>query len=47
MNILREKMLWIRLGQDLDPRFVSYINGDINTIIGLPVSEVSRRILGE
>ncbi|WP_306484968.1 nucleoside triphosphate pyrophosphatase [Anaerococcus sp.] len=33
--------------QDLDPRFVSYINGDINTIIGLPVSEVSRRILGE
>lgn len=40
-------MLWIRLGQDLDPRFVSYINGDINTIIGLPVSEVSRRILGE
>ena len=33
--------------QDLDPRLISYINGDINTIIGLPVSEVSRRILGE
>lgn len=33
--------------QDLDPRLISYIKGDINTIIGLPVSEVSRRILGE
>lgn len=33
--------------QDLDPRLISYINGDINTIIGLPVSEVSRRIVGE
>ncbi|WP_105300665.1 Maf family protein [Anaerococcus marasmi] len=33
--------------QDLDSRLISYINGDINTIIGLPVSEVSRRILGE
>ncbi len=33
--------------QDLDPILISYINGDINTIIGLPVSEVSRRILGE
>lgn len=33
--------------QDLDPRLISFINGDINTIIGLPVSEVSRRILGE
>lgn len=32
--------------QDLDPRFISYINGDINTIIGLPVSELSRRIFG-
>lgn len=32
--------------QDLDPRLISYINGDINTIIGLPVSEVSRRIVG-
>lgn len=33
--------------QDLDPRLISYVKGDINTIIGLPVSEVSRRILGE
>ena len=33
--------------QDLDPRLISYIKGDINTIIGLPVSEVSRRIVGE
>lgn len=30
--------------QDLDPRFVKSISGDINTIIGLPVSEVSYRI---
>lgn len=30
--------------QELDKRFVSTIKGDINTIIGLPVSELSRRI---
>ena len=30
--------------QELDPRFVKSINGDINTIIGLPVAEVSSRI---
>lgn len=30
--------------QDLDPRFVKRISGDINTIIGLPVSEVAYRI---
>ncbi|HFI0158743.1 TPA: nucleoside triphosphate pyrophosphatase [Streptococcus suis] len=32
--------------QELDPRFVAGISGDIHTIIGLPVSEVSRRIFG-
>ncbi|HFU3946199.1 TPA: nucleoside triphosphate pyrophosphatase [Streptococcus suis] len=32
--------------QELDPRFVASISGDIHTIIGLPVSEVSRRIFG-
>lgn len=31
--------------QDLDPRFVKRISGDINTIIGLPVAEVSYRVL--
>lgn len=30
--------------QDLDPRFVKRISGDINTIIGLPVAEVAYRI---
>lgn len=30
--------------QDFDPRLVSYICGDINTIIGLPVAELSKRI---
>ncbi|HFI2473033.1 TPA: nucleoside triphosphate pyrophosphatase [Streptococcus suis] len=30
--------------QELDPRFVASISGDIHTIIGLPVAEVSRRI---
>lgn len=30
--------------QDLDPRLISYICGDINTIIGLPVTELSKRI---
>ena len=48
---LREENVMDKAGaygiQDLDPRLISYINGDINTIIGLPVSEVSRRILGE
>ncbi|HGA1204428.1 TPA: septum formation protein Maf, partial [Streptococcus suis] len=33
--------------QELDPRFVSGISGDIHTIIGLPVAEVSRRIFSE
>lgn len=33
--------------QDLDPRFIKSISGDINTIIGLPVSEVSYRIFGK
>ncbi|HFU4001640.1 TPA: nucleoside triphosphate pyrophosphatase [Streptococcus suis] len=32
--------------QELDLRFVAGISGDIHTIIGLPVSEVSRRIFG-
>lgn len=48
---LREENVMDKAGaygiQDLDPRLISFINGDINTIIGLPVSEVSRRILGE
>lgn len=30
--------------QDLDPRFIDYVAGDIHTIIGLPVAEVSKRI---
>ncbi|MCW6667423.1 Maf family protein [Aerococcaceae bacterium NML190938] len=30
--------------QDLDPRFVQSISGDIHTIIGMPVSETARRI---
>lgn len=30
--------------QDLNPRFVRRIRGDINTIIGLPVAEVAYRI---
>lgn len=30
--------------QDLDPRLISYICGDVNTIIGLPVAELSKRI---
>lgn len=33
--------------QDLDPRFVRSISGDINTIIGLPVAELSYRIFGK
>lgn len=32
--------------QELDPRFVQSIQGDIHTIIGLPVAEVSKRIFG-
>lgn len=32
--------------QELDPRFVKAISGDIHTIIGLPVAEVSQRIFG-
>lgn len=30
--------------QDLDPRFVASIEGDIHTVIGLPVAEIGRRI---
>lgn len=33
--------------QDLDPRFIKSISGDINTIIGLPVAELSYRIFGK
>ncbi|HEL2057599.1 TPA: Maf family protein [Streptococcus suis] len=30
--------------QELDPRFIKHVAGDIHTIIGLPVAETSRRI---
>ena len=30
--------------KDIDPRFVKSINGDINTILGLPVAEISTRL---
>lgn len=33
--------------QELDPRFVAGIYGDVHTIIGLPVAEVSRRIFDD
>lgn len=33
--------------QELDPRFVKSVTGDIHTIIGLPVAEVSERIFKE
>ncbi len=33
--------------QELDPRFVAGISGDIHTIVGLPVAEVSRRIFSK
>lgn len=33
--------------QELDPRFVAGIKGDLHTIIGLPVAEVSRRIFAD
>lgn len=32
--------------QELDPRFVKGIEGDIHTIIGLPVAEISQRLFG-
>lgn len=32
--------------QELDPRFVKGITGDIHTIIGLPVAELSSRLFG-
>lgn len=32
--------------QDLDPRFVKGISGDINTIVGMPVAETAYRIFG-
>ncbi len=47
-NYINEKNVMDKAGaygiQDLDPRLVSYICGDINTIIGLPVAELSKRI---
>lgn len=30
--------------QDLDPRFIDYVAGDVHTIIGLPVAETAKRI---
>lgn len=33
--------------QELDPRFVAGIYGDIHTVIGMPVAEVSWRIFGK
>ncbi|WP_228062386.1 MULTISPECIES: Maf family protein [unclassified Streptococcus] len=30
--------------QDLDPRFIDYVAGDVQTIIGLPVAETAKRI---
>ena len=30
--------------QDLNPVLIDYIEGDLNTIIGLPVSEINKRI---
>ncbi|HFI0427551.1 TPA: nucleoside triphosphate pyrophosphatase [Streptococcus suis] len=48
---IREKQPLDKAGaygiQELDPRFVAGISGDIHTIIGLPVAEVSRRIFSE
>lgn len=32
--------------QDLDPRFVTSISGDIHTVIGMPVAETARRVYG-
>lgn len=32
--------------QELDPRFVKSIEGDIHTVIGLPVAEISSRLFG-
>lgn len=47
-NYINEKNVMDKAGaygiQDLDPRLISYICGDINTIIGLPVAELSKRI---
>lgn len=31
--------------QEISPAFIEYIEGDINTIIGLPLSQITRRIL--
>ncbi len=49
-SYIREKQPLDKAGaygiQELDPRFVAGISGDIHTIIGLPVAEVSRRIFG-
>ena len=30
--------------QDLNPVLIEYIEGDLNTIIGLPISEINKRI---
>lgn len=47
-NHINEKNVMDKAGaygiQDLDPRLISYICGDINTIIGFPVAELSKRI---
>lgn len=47
-NYINEKNVMDKAGaygiQDLDPRLISYICGDVNTIIGLPVAELSKRI---
>ncbi|WP_243343894.1 Maf family protein [Anaerococcus sp. AGMB09787] len=49
-SYIREENIMDKAGaygiQDLDNRFIEYIMGDYNTIIGLPVSEISRRIFG-
>lgn len=50
-NYIKEYNLLDRAGaysiSNIDPRFISAINGDINTILGLPVSEISRRIFAK
>lgn len=30
--------------RDIDPRFIEGITGDINTVIGLPIAEISKRL---
>ncbi|MGP6388920.1 Maf family protein [Streptococcus dysgalactiae] len=33
--------------RDIDPRFIKGITGDMNTILGLPVAELSQRLFGK